>query len=66
MGTSELSLLVSGEHLGGEGLDRRAAREIGEGAFSIRSERGMVDMVVVWMITGICVVVFWMALGCLL
>ena len=50
----------------GEGLDKRSARGSGEGVFSMHSERGVVDIVVVRMISGAWVVMFQMALGCLL
>ena len=51
-GTREFSSSVGGACMEGEGLDKRAARGSGEGAFSICSERGVVDIMVVQMISG--------------
>ena len=65
-GTREVSSLVGGACMEGEGLDKRSARGSGEGVFSMHSERGVVDIVVVRMISGAWVVMFQMALGCLL
>ena len=48
------------------GLDKRSASESEEGAFSMRSESGVADMVIVQMVIGACVVRLWIALGCLL
>ena len=50
MGMSEASS-VFGE-VCGEGLDKQSARGSGEGTFSMHSERGVVDIVVVWMMSG--------------
>ena len=66
MGTRGVSSLVGGACTEGEGLDSQSARESGEGAFSMRSAREVVDIVVVRMISGAWVVRFQMALGYLL
>ena len=52
MGMSETSLVVGKVCIEGEGLDKRSASGIGEGAFSMHSERGVVDIVVVQMMSG--------------
>ena len=54
-----------GEGSGGEGLDSHSAKGSGEGASSMRSERGVVDMLVVRMMMREDEVE-WIAVGCLL
>ena len=66
IGTRESSAVVGEACVDGGGLDKQSTSGSGEGTFSIHSERGVVDMVVVWMAIGVCVVVFRIALGCLL
>ena len=66
IGTRSSSAVMGEVCVDGGGLDKRSASGSGEGTFSIRSERGVVDMVVVRMTTGVCVVRFRIALGYLL
>ena len=47
-----LAAIGGGVCNGGGGVDRHSARERGAGASSIRSERGVIDIVVDWMMRG--------------
>ena len=66
IGTSESSLAIGDDGIYDGDSAKRSARERGEGASSMRSASGRVDMVVVQIVIGIWVVVFRIALGCLL
>ena len=66
IGTRGSSVAMGEMCVEGGGQDKQSASGSGEGAFSMHSESGVVDMVVVWMMIGVCVVVFRIALGCLL
>ena len=57
-------MAVDEEWSGGEGLDRRFIKGSGAGASSMCSERGVVDMLIEWMMMGN--EVERMAAGCLL